>query len=70
VFVDGVVNDVEVQWRYYRLAADGLPQTTISVTVEQTVLERFADADRPLVDSLELIALPAKTAAAAPAMTE
>ena len=64
VFVDGVVNDVDVQWRYYRIAADGMPQTTISVTVEQSVLDRFADADRPLVDSLELLVPPAKTAAA------
>jgi hypothetical protein len=71
VFVDGTVkaadgleDDVAVQWRYYNLSAPGLSQATISVTVEQAVLERFADADRPLVDSLELVALPTKTAAA------
>lgn len=71
VFVDGTIkgaegldDDVAVQWRYYNLSAPGLSQATISVTVEQAVLERFADADRPLVDSLELIAAPTKTAAA------
>jgi hypothetical protein len=70
VFVDGTVkssdglgDDVAVQWRYYNLSAPGMAQATISVTVEQAALERFADADRPLVDSLELMALPTKTAA-------
>jgi hypothetical protein len=71
VFVDGTIksadglgDDVAVQWRYYNLSAPGMAQATISVTVEQAVLERFADADRPLVDSLELMPLTAKTAAA------
>jgi hypothetical protein len=62
VLVDGKVNEVAVQWRYYRLSAPGMPQATVSVTVEQAVLERFANADRPLVDSLELLGTP-KTAA-------
>lgn len=62
VFVDGTVNDVEMQWRYYHISGTDLPQVTLSVTVEQAVLERFADADRPLVDSLELVELPSKTA--------
>ncbi len=62
VLVDGTVNEVAVQWRYYRLSAPGMPQATVSVTVEQSVLERFANADRPLVDSLELLGTP-KTAA-------
>jgi hypothetical protein len=61
VFVDGAVDEAPVQWRYYYLSGEGLPQATTSVTVEQGLLERFADADRPLVDSLELIALPTKT---------
>jgi hypothetical protein len=62
VLIDGTVNEVAVQWRYYRLSAPGMPQATVSVTVEQSVLERFANADRPLVDSLELLGEP-KTAA-------
>lgn len=75
VFVDGEVRGgegfegaVEVQWRYYHVSAPGMPQATVAVTVEQVLLDRFADADRPLIDSLELVATPAKTAgAAAPA---
>jgi hypothetical protein len=63
VFVDGIVNDVEMQWRYFYISGEYLPQVTTSVTVERAVLERFADADRPLVDSLELIPTAAQTAA-------
>ncbi len=64
VFVNGLVDDVAVQWRYYNLSSTGMPQATVSVTVEQAALERFADADRVLVDSLELMPMPTKTAAA------
>ena len=46
------------------------PQITISVTVEQNELERLADADRTLVDSLELVPLEAKTAAVGAATTK
>lgn len=77
VFVDGKVSggdaaesSVEVQWRYYHVSAAGMPQATVAVTVEQVLLERFADADRPLVDSLELVAMPAQTAAAGSAATK
>ncbi|HMO85753.1 MAG TPA: PAS domain-containing protein, partial [Lacipirellulaceae bacterium] len=73
VFVDGSVSGgaelagkVEVQWRYFHLSAPGRPQATVAVTVERGYLERFADADRPLVDSFELVAA-AKTAAASAA---
>lgn len=65
VFANGTVNEVPLQWRYYRLSGENLPETTIAVTVEQSLLERFADADRALVDSLELVPLPVtKTAEA------
>jgi hypothetical protein len=70
VIVDGEVNEVEAEWRYYNLSAPGMQQATVSVTVERNLLERFADADRPLVDSLELVAPPAKTAAAGAATTK
>lgn len=72
VFADGTVNEVRMQWRYYRISGENLPETTIAVTVEQSLLERFADADRPLVDSMELVPLAvAKTAEAkTPATTK
>jgi len=64
VFVDGIVNEVEMQWRYFYITGENLPQATTSVTVERAALERFADADRALVDSLELIPSAAHTSAA------
>ncbi len=66
IFANGTVDEVPMQWRYYRISGENLPEATISVTVEQAQLERFADADRPLVDSLELIALPAAKTATKP----
>lgn len=64
VIANGSANEVDMQWRYYRLSGAGLPEATIAVTVEQSLLERFADADRALVDSFELVGTPTKTAAA------
>lgn len=64
VLANGKVEDVPVQWRYYHLSdADGR-QATIAVTVEQSLLERFADGDRPIIDSMELTDLPAGAAQA------
>ena len=64
VFANGTVEDVPVQWRYYHVADDAGRRATISVTVEQSLLVRFADADRPIVDSMELIDMPAVETAA------
>ena len=64
VFVNGAVEEAPIQWRYYHVSNDGGAQATIAVTVEQSLLERFADADRPIVDSLELIDVPLETPAA------
>lgn len=63
VFANGKVDEVPVQWRYYLISGDGLPQASIAVTVEQDRLEEFADADRVLIDSLELSAPTPRTAA-------
>lgn len=65
VFANGMVEDVPVQWRYYHLSDAAGRQATIAVTVEQSLLERFADGDRPLVDSMTLVDLPAGAAAVA-----
>ncbi|MCA9260686.1 MAG: hypothetical protein KDA61_15845 [Planctomycetales bacterium] len=72
VFVDGKVDDAAIQWRYYLVSDDSLGATSVSVTVEQTWLADFADADRLIVDSLELLpraatpAEPASTASSKP----
>lgn len=64
VLANGTVEEVPVQWRYYHLSDAAGRQATIAVTVEQSLLERFADGDRPLVDSMTLVDLPAGAAKA------
>ena len=64
VFANGKVRDVPVQWRYYLVTAENRPRASVSVTVEQSLLKDFADADRAIVDSLDLIEQPAAETAA------
>ena len=63
VFADGTVDEVPMQWRYYFIGDAGKRPTTVAVTVEQSAEERFADADRAIIDSLVLLDAPASTAA-------
>ncbi|HYO25433.1 MAG TPA: hypothetical protein VEQ85_10855 [Lacipirellulaceae bacterium] len=77
VFVDGKVSageglagGVDVQWRYYHVSGENLPQATVAVTVEQMLVERFANADRQIIDSLQLVPMAPKTAAAVTTQTE
>lgn len=64
VFANGKVKDVPVQWRYYLVTAENKPRVSVAVTVERSRLSKFADSDRSIVDSLELIEQPqAETAA-------
>jgi hypothetical protein len=58
VFVNGIIEEAPIQWRYYHVSNDGGAQATVSVTVEQSLLEQFADADRALIDSIELVDAP------------
>lgn len=67
VFVDGQVDHVPMQWRYYLISKPGKPQISVSVSVEKSQLGAFADADRILVDSLELLDPPSKKVAKSPA---
>ena len=53
----GTVEEVPVEWRYYLVAADGLPRVSLAVTLERSVAESFGDTDRGLIDSLQLLPL-------------
>ncbi|MCA9230012.1 MAG: hypothetical protein KDA57_05145 [Planctomycetales bacterium] len=64
IIADGTFKKVPVQWRYYLISADGLPRVSLAVTLEQSQIDRFADADRQLVDSLQLIPKAASATAA------
>jgi len=59
----GKVKEVPIEWRYYLITSPGLPRVSLGVTVEQSQIEQFNDADRQMVDSLELIATPATATA-------
>ncbi|HEX6961985.1 MAG TPA: hypothetical protein VF175_08975 [Lacipirellula sp.] len=63
VIATGTIEDVPMQWRYYMVAAEGQRPATISVTAERSLLERFSDADRAIIDSMVLIDDPTATAA-------
>jgi hypothetical protein len=67
VIATGEVEGVPVEWRHYLVAADGLRQATVSVTVEQTMLEKFGDADKSIIDSMVLLAGPTVQTAVKPA---
>lgn len=58
----GQVQEVPIEWRYYLISSPNLPRVSLAVTVEQSRLEQFDDAERQMVESLELLAPPAKTA--------
>ena len=55
IVATGSVAEVPIEWRYYLLASPGLPRVSLAVTIEQEQLEQFDDADRQMVDSLELL---------------
>jgi hypothetical protein len=54
IFAEGAIEETPMQWRYYLVERAGLPMVSVSVTVEQSRLADFADADRLIIDSLEL----------------
>lgn len=64
VIADGKVNDVAIQWRNYLVAADDAPRVSLAVTLERARSEKFADAERQIIDSLELVKAPTSTASA------
>ena len=64
VIATGKVRDLPFQWRYYLVSAPNLPRVSLALTIEQSQVERFADAERALINSLELLAKPAAATAA------
>jgi hypothetical protein len=61
VVVQGSVSDLPIQWIYYLFETQPGQRLSIAFTLEQSLTERFADADRHFLSSLEI--LPAQTAA-------
>ena len=59
VVVNGVVRgksaDLPICWVYYHVADEEGRQVALTFTIEQELLERFAEADRAIVGSLQLV---------------
>lgn len=55
VIATAKVEDVLIEWRYYLIASPGLPRVSLSVSIEQSQIEAFQDADKQIVDSIELL---------------
>ncbi|MEN6407918.1 MAG: hypothetical protein ABFC77_15800 [Thermoguttaceae bacterium] len=52
VVAEGVASEIPMRWIYYLIADAEGHQAALTFAVEQSQVERFADADKPLVDSL------------------
>jgi hypothetical protein len=53
VVVRGLVEELPVEWHYYLLAPESGPRMSVAVTIEKPMIERVANADRDLVESLQ-----------------
>ena len=49
-----LVDELPVEWHYYLLAPESGRRMAVTVTVEKTMVDRLANTDRELVESLEL----------------
>lgn len=67
VVVRGLVEELPVEWHYYLVAPESGHRVSVAVTIEKPMLERVANADRDLVESLQLFPpMPAAQTAARP----
>lgn len=53
VSATGLVSEVSIQWLYYHVTDDEGRRAALVVSVETDLIERFADAERLLVESLK-----------------
>jgi hypothetical protein len=55
VVARGLVEELPVEWHYYLLAPESGNRVSAAVTIEKPMLERVGNADRELVESLQLV---------------
>ena len=55
VVAQGENEGIPIEWRCYLIASPGLPRVSLSFTIEQAQLDQFNDADRQIVNSMELM---------------
>ena len=58
VFVVGTVSELPIEWRYYLVLDPQGRRVALAFTLEGKLIDRFADAETPLVDSLQFTAPP------------
>ena len=66
VVAAGVVSEIPIQWRYYLVVAPDGRRLAMAYTMENNLVERFADADTAMTESIEFDAIapvPAKESA-------
>lgn len=68
VVIRGLVEELPVEWHYYLLAPESGHRVSVAVTIEKPMLERVANTDRGMVESLQLFPpMPAAKTADLPA---
>ena len=65
VVAEGTVSELPIQWRYYLAIDSEGHRVALTYTLESNLVERFADADVMMIESLEFAA-PSADAAAKP----
>jgi hypothetical protein len=63
VVVQGTVSQLPIEWIYYLVQDRQGRRVSLAFTLEQSLRERFADADRRVVEAIQLTDPPAPTAA-------
>jgi hypothetical protein len=63
VVARGVVSELPIEWVYYLVQDASGKRVSLAFTYEQDLAERFAQADRAMVQRLRMIEAPAPTAA-------
>lgn len=53
VIATGIVAELPIQWNYYLVTSPDGQRVAFAFTLEQNLVERFAEADQSLVDSVE-----------------
>ena len=55
VAVQGTSSEIDMRWIYYLLSDPQGRQAALTFALEQKLVDRFAEADKPLVESLRFV---------------
>ncbi len=63
VVVAGTASELPIQWSYYHISNNAGRRAALVFTLESSLVERFPQVDRELIDSLSFVELPSPTPA-------